>query len=473
MTETKPDLWKRLSEFEFDDPDAAVPFSARVARENNWSAKFTKQAIEEYKRFAYLAMVAGHGVTPSETIDKVWHEHLLYTEQYWKEFCAKALGTPLHHRPSKGGLAEREKFDGWYKKTLESYQHWFGHQPPTNIWPQPKPVSAPSKNSIVHAVVGAARRWLGQRQYQPVFLAVLSVGLLLGCASSGGGKGFSPLALSGNQFLAVYIPMMLLAFGLGAYLRMRSKESLVRPSRWSDKWDDYEMAYLAGGKARAMNTALVSLLHREILIMDDKKIEFRQKNPISPEDHPLEIALWEKTASGPVSREKLAELMEPEFSRLDEKLVQEGVIPSRAERVKAVAIPLVLILVTLLIGAAKLIVGFEQNELVGYLGFACAVTLLGGLLAFARPIQLTRAGEDLLEQIRSKHPASGRGTNHGFSFDSPMLRLAVGLYGLSILANGPLADLEKKLGPSSSSGCGGGGACGGCGGGGCGGGCGG
>jgi hypothetical protein len=62
---------------------------------------------------------------------------LLYTESYWNRLCRDVLGMPLHHSPTRGGPSERAKFDGWYRKTIESYRRVFLEDPPADIWPDP------------------------------------------------------------------------------------------------------------------------------------------------------------------------------------------------------------------------------------------------------------------------------------------------------------------------------------------------
>ena len=128
-------LWERIVDFQVDDETASLPFSARLARENRWSRYYASRVIGEYKRFCYLAMRAGHGVTPSEEVDQAWHLHLLYTRSYWSGFCAGVLGRPLHHGPTRGGVEEDTKFRDWYAKTLSSYRRLFGVLPPVDIWP--------------------------------------------------------------------------------------------------------------------------------------------------------------------------------------------------------------------------------------------------------------------------------------------------------------------------------------------------
>jgi len=103
-------LWQRIAGFSLDSPGAELPFSTRLAKENDWTSEFGARAIEEYKRFAYLAVAAGHPVSPPDAVDQVWHLHLTYTQNYWKKFCAEILAKPLHHQPTEGGVAESEKF---------------------------------------------------------------------------------------------------------------------------------------------------------------------------------------------------------------------------------------------------------------------------------------------------------------------------------------------------------------------------
>ncbi len=129
-------IWRRIDGYAFDDIDSALPFSARLARDNGWSPAFAQRALQEYKRFILLAMTAGHPVTPSEEVDQVWHLHLLYTRSYWEDFCAM-LGGPLHHGPTKGGVHEGRKFNTWYENTLHSYAQVFAVAPPSDIWPEP------------------------------------------------------------------------------------------------------------------------------------------------------------------------------------------------------------------------------------------------------------------------------------------------------------------------------------------------
>ena len=135
MNEYQQSLYDRILDFTFEVGDEELTFSQRLARENGWTDDYTDRAIDEYKRFVFLAMVAGHPVTPSDQVDQVWHLHLTYTRSYWDQLCQKVLNKSLHHGPTKGGSEEAKKFDQWYLNTLESYQRFFGHAPPSDVWP--------------------------------------------------------------------------------------------------------------------------------------------------------------------------------------------------------------------------------------------------------------------------------------------------------------------------------------------------
>jgi len=150
-------LWQRIRDFQLDIPGDQFPFSMRLARENDWSRQFTRRVIYEYKRFCYVAMTAGHPVTPSEEVDQVWHLHLLYTHSYWEDFCESVLQRPFHHGPTRGGAEEGSKYRDWYQATLESYQRIFGSHPPTDIWP---PVETRFKHVEAFRRVNTASHWV-------------------------------------------------------------------------------------------------------------------------------------------------------------------------------------------------------------------------------------------------------------------------------------------------------------------------
>lgn len=129
-------LYQRLQAFEIDDPTHEFGFTRHLLRNHGWTDAFAQRAIAEYKKFAFLAVVAQHQVVPSDQVDQLWHAHLLLTKSYWGEFCPKILEKNLHHHPTRGGQEERERFHKLYVQTIASYRQYFG-EPPTDIWSPP------------------------------------------------------------------------------------------------------------------------------------------------------------------------------------------------------------------------------------------------------------------------------------------------------------------------------------------------
>lgn len=61
-----PSLFNRLAVFTLDDPNASLTFSDRLTRENGRSRAFAIGAIDEYRKFVYLAAISPTPVTASD-----------------------------------------------------------------------------------------------------------------------------------------------------------------------------------------------------------------------------------------------------------------------------------------------------------------------------------------------------------------------------------------------------------------------
>lgn len=126
-------LWDRLQRFDFDDPEAELPFSRKLAEVEHWTERHARAVIEEYRKFLYLASVSNRQATPSKDIDRAWHLHLTYTRDYWDRLCGEVLGGPLHHKPG-GGPKEAQRFADQYAETRDLYRAEFGKTPPMSVW---------------------------------------------------------------------------------------------------------------------------------------------------------------------------------------------------------------------------------------------------------------------------------------------------------------------------------------------------
>ena len=199
-----PELRARLQAFSPDEPGAVFPFSARLARENGWSRARALRVVEEYRRFLYLAMTAGHPVTPSVDVDQAWHLHLTCTRSYWEELCGRVLGRPLHHDPTRGGRAEGEKFVDWYARTLASYRAAFGQAPPADVWPAPGARFAPAAR--IRQVSDATHWVIRKPRLRPLGRVVAGAGALLsvlGLAACAADPSLVALLIVGFPILVV------------------------------------------------------------------------------------------------------------------------------------------------------------------------------------------------------------------------------------------------------------------------------
>src|SRR6476469_2771260 len=212
MNIEQAELYNRIQRFRLDDAEAKLPFSQRLARENGWTIRYTQRVMAEYKKFAFLAVVAGHPVSPSKAVDEAWHLHLLYTRSYWGYFCPKVLQVPLHHEPTQGGSSERDKFDSWYAKTLSSYEAWFGQVPPADIWPSVLGQAQRSRQvrSWGSNVLPTLKHQVGRRAIAVfAFLFTLAITSFTPSIASSIGTNIAtnisnPLDFAGAEFLGFY-----------------------------------------------------------------------------------------------------------------------------------------------------------------------------------------------------------------------------------------------------------------------------
>jgi uncharacterized protein (TIGR04222 family) len=519
-------LWSRVQAHVLDDPRSPQPFSLRLAKENAWGPAFTRRVIEEYRRFAFLAVAAGHPVSPSDAIDQAWHLHLLYTRDYWGEFCPRVLGTSLHHGPARGGAQEQEKLSDWYAKTLSSYRASFG-EPPADIWPEPAchPMTVRvdvDRHWIIRQpqVVLRLRTWLnslasareeasGSPPTRPAAGTTIDVDVrpvagrgaatLLGlafCAAllqpigmvaaerAGGGLAEWPFNLRGLEFLLFYVCFAAGVFALAAvlrwFLRVPSSPAAM------ELCDGYEIAELGGGHRRAFVAAIASLSQRRLIVVQERKI-------VRPSDWmPDGLPLLERAILGgtlPGSKVRISTVRKAALDALGSLragLVERGLVMSAGARANARFTPLLLALVVPAVGVAKIWIGLSRDRPVGFLVALTLIATGGALALFLRCPHLTRRGDAQLRRLRDENAglrASGDlATPEGLA----NLPIALGLFGFVVLANTPLAELPEELKDlqptpgfggwgkgqtsdgcisfSSGGGCGGGSGCGGCGG---------
>jgi hypothetical protein len=132
-TPARQELWRRVEQHDFE-PDTPLNFTRRLARDHGWSLEEARAAVDAYRRYCFLAIISPTPVTPSEVVDEVWHQHLIYSRDYWTIWCGETLRAPLHHDPTPGGPEAQIIYRRQYAETLALHERVFG-PPSPELWP--------------------------------------------------------------------------------------------------------------------------------------------------------------------------------------------------------------------------------------------------------------------------------------------------------------------------------------------------
>lgn len=218
-----PELWARLSAHEFDGGGSA-PYSVKLARAQGWSAAFTAQVVEEYRRFLDLTQIGTRQVTPSRSVDAAWHMHLAFTRNCWNNLCPHVIGASVHHQPC-AGEEEMPRYRDQFAATKALYEAGFGAEPPADTWAR----DAVPRRSYWRADAGGVRTQ---------FIACLLL-LTLGCMTvlhllgAVEGVGAGPFLGVGGLFIV----FAWLGFGP----RPRRKKGTVGDGNgWYWEWPEYD-----------------------------------------------------------------------------------------------------------------------------------------------------------------------------------------------------------------------------------------
>jgi uncharacterized protein (TIGR04222 family) len=296
----------------------------------------------------------------------------------------------------------------------------------------------------------------------------------------------NPLDLPGPQFLVFYVVALLAAHVAGVLLkrRCRSGESSFAPP--PQDLSVYEVAMLADGKARAVETALVRLARRNVLVpaADGDGFELGAAGAASPAP-PLEGV--EKDVYRAIEKKRggidaLRKLSSASAARMEARLQRLGLLlAADSEEAtclrRAAAWPMLLVIG---LGVAKILVGIARARPVVLLIVLVLVAVVILAFKYFRLPRRSTQGEAALADLRRQNAAlESTAQRRGEDLADSDLMLAVALFGTSILASSALAWMHpafiSKRDQSGGSSCGSsgggcgsgsscGGGCGGCGG---------
>lgn len=454
-------LWTKVLAFDIDDPLSEYGFSTRLAHENAWTITFTQQAILEYKKFMFLAATGDTMVSPSEIVDIVWHQHLIFTQSY-SQFC-KVLDKRIEHIPSTHNRQEKEKFDAAKENTRRRYEENFGEQP-EEIWecntmlesfPLPKSKSGISKRLAILLIVF-------------VFLIIPTYILLEPVYQN----------IDNPYFLITYCLLSLLTFGiLYAHNKDRMFEltARIKTSSFMCKLQPEEMMFFKKGR---LSFAVHSLMNKMVL---DQKINVSSDYMLTPGANALPTNAMEFTVLDYLQNngnsnypDLLKEMVrKPVFTNIENSIQQiKNHFESSRFFIRLFSLNVIVLCITLLPGIARYLTGIDREKPVLFIGI-CLIAYIIASIVFLVRLKNYSLGNHLPpfyeQQILYQLPEEEK-SNWQYCL-SGNAALAASVIPMVIYSEG--LQNENR---SSSSGCSGGGdgggsgncggGCGGCGGGG-------
>ncbi|HIK17849.1 MAG TPA: TIGR04222 domain-containing membrane protein [Leptolyngbyaceae cyanobacterium M33_DOE_097] len=265
-------------------------------KNHGWTRVYADRAIGEYKKFAFLTVVAPHQIVPSDAVDQVWHAHILLTQSYWHEFCPQVLGKPLHHHPARGGQQEHAEFHQLYDRTISSYRRYFG-EPPTDIW-SPPDIRFGSELTLQR--INRSQYWLIPKCLPPMHwihwhIMLLGISLPFSWVTAVQASETTTIGVNLNPD---HVPLFYLAaIPLGLLIRYLIRYPKQQPRK--PQLDLYETAYLAGGTSRATELAIARLVAEGYLLPIVASRTFTVIKPLSANAHPLEKQVMQQSQYTP------------------------------------------------------------------------------------------------------------------------------------------------------------------------------
>ncbi|MFN6517928.1 MAG: TIGR04222 domain-containing membrane protein [Nostoc sp. CreGUA01] len=437
-------LYQRLQDFELDDPTHEFGFTRHLMKNQGWTLTYAQRAIAEYKKFAFLTVVANHYVVPSDQVDQVWHAHVLLTQSYWEEFCPQVLGKKLHHHPARGGRTERAEFHHFYAQTITSYRYFFG-SPPADIWSPPDvrfgaELKMQRVNLSEHWVI--PKRLPQLRLAQTLGAIAIIAFLTVGCVDAGqkSTPGRFVSDLIANHSITIFSLSVILGLILRYSIRIPSKQ----PQK--PQLDIYQMAYLAGGKLRAVELAITQLVHQGYLRPNVRHRTLAIEKALPPEATNLERQVMQQVHQTP-HLQSLRQTSEYKTDFLQQRLEQEKLLMTGWAATIAMSFGLFLI-ITVLGAVALVLLSKLLMKIAAVVDIIIILwTAIGIITACCFvPSGRTRWGSRILADIKKNH-------------DVYDVTQRFALYGYGVLSGGALDDLKQIFTAEDEEAAGGGCGC--------------
>jgi uncharacterized protein (TIGR04222 family) len=292
----------------------------------------------------------------------------------------------------------------------------------------------------------------------------------------------NPFELRGPEFLFFYFCFSLVVIFAITILRRRAESG---PTPKIDLGDPYLIAYLRGGEQEALGVAVISLVDRGMLVMNDQVIRCADHVAGDMVKHPIEYEVLKKFGDpGEAHSIFKDDNLKSMFQPYRDKLERAGLMPD-AEVRRDRQMRLLLALMALgVVGVIKIVFGLSLGKPVGFLVVMMIAAMV--IAAFTTFKRLTARGKETLSDVTNLYSGLRTRVNSlSPGSESAELAMFAAVFGVAALATTPFAYAQtlfpratnnsscgSSCGSSdSSSSCGssdggsscGGGGCGGCG----------
>ncbi len=251
----------------------------------------------------------------------------------------------------------------------------------------------------------------------------------------------NPFDLSGGPFLALYAGLFPLAL-----LACWALRNAIRGNAGgaADPLTPAELAWLAGGRARAADAAVVGMVSFGGAYLDTKN------KRIAPVPGARRLPNWivpfHAALDAPVATARIARRFAAPLDAVQAGLAARGLAPDASQAASAGRWSIAPLLLLAGFGAVRIDIGLERGRPVGILVAFVAATLLAALLlSFARPTR-TLAGRAALRDWRRRHDRLLRAPQ------DRELALAFAIGGATVLAGTGLAPFAAWRGLTGTGG---------------------
>jgi uncharacterized protein (TIGR04222 family) len=267
---------------------------------------------------------------------------------------------------------------------------------------------------------------------------------------------WNPFNWTAEPFLALYVSLAVIVFSLGFGFR----SMIGQAAHAARRLGVLELAFLGGGARRLGDAALLCLTSGSgaTIATKDHAITVTDQTPLATlMGRPTRLQFLPG-----MTRQQFQTAIKPLVERVQGRLQELGYCPTDDQMTSFRMTVLPFVVLLLVFGIIKAIVGTERHHPVGILVILLVVTAFAGIALAMRPTR-TRAGRDVLKDHQASHARASRAP-----LDHELL-LAVALSGAVVLSGTAYASVyaasqTMRGGGDGGSGCGGGGGGGGCGG---------